>query len=608
MAARIVYEGAAGGGGDLFQGKTFWLSHRIPMRTTWKNQIESNGGTVVKLEVNADMILADHARKDCAPGSISWKWVEQSIRNGRLENIENYRAGPIHAQVREVGSTQPTKKTRTKFTPEDDRILMEWVIRAERRGSSLLGNTIYKQLAIKYPHHTWQSWLDRWKKYISATKRPTLPEDDEDDEEEDDVEPAPVAPKSSRPRNLSVVSRPSRRPAQVSASPPPKSRSKPHSVPINQTPIASPAVSTRSQRSSTSIQAIPFVPMSIGGNVFTDEESELLFEAYDSIMDLNEDQVINAWMAWSNVHKNHTPQEWHNHFKEYVAPTHQARIRSKEAAAANRSKEMPPPNSTLARNDASNSTRVHEVKDSQGSSGQTVQSPAKEIGKNPSFTNSPRQFAINLLQLADQLDLEVDPNPVICGKTIKLFDLWQVVTSDEFGGFDEVNGRRRWVKVAQKLGFEGSKQREAAGDLQSCYGEILCDLEQGERELQEGEDMTSELEAEMIANQLRQTAEQPENVDIEEGNSENSQESQVFLEEEEEHDDLLKEQEESDDDLDSPQISPQRPQLPSPSAGKRRSGSDHRSSDMPYSKRQRIDKGKDESAASTAVPTEFWAG
>ena len=86
---------------------------------------QANGGTVVQLEINADMVLVDHARKDCPVGSISWTWVEQSLKNGTLEDIEDHRAGPVHAPVREVGSTQPTKKTRTKFSPEDDKILLD---------------------------------------------------------------------------------------------------------------------------------------------------------------------------------------------------------------------------------------------------------------------------------------------------------------------------------------------------------------------------------------------------------------------------------------------------------------------------------------------------
>lgn len=103
------------------------------------------------------MLIADHARKDPPVGSISWKWIEESVKNGRLEDIENYRAGPAEPQIREVGSGQPTRKGRVKFTAEDDRILAEWCTRAERKGLLLRGNEVYKQLALKVAIASWWS-------------------------------------------------------------------------------------------------------------------------------------------------------------------------------------------------------------------------------------------------------------------------------------------------------------------------------------------------------------------------------------------------------------------------------------------------------------------
>jgi Rap1 Myb domain len=110
---------------------------------------KANGGEVVPLEKQADILIADHARKDIPPGSISWKFIERSVANGKLENIDDHRAGPPAGTIREVGSAQPPKKGRTPFTAEDDRILMEWCIRAERKGLSLKGNELYKQLEAK---------------------------------------------------------------------------------------------------------------------------------------------------------------------------------------------------------------------------------------------------------------------------------------------------------------------------------------------------------------------------------------------------------------------------------------------------------------------------
>jgi len=103
----------------------------------------------VVLEKLADLIIADHARKDIPPGSISWKFIEQSVAKGELEDVEDHRAGRPVGTIREVGSAQPARKGRTPFTAEDDRILMRWCTEAERKGLSLKGNDLYKQLEAK---------------------------------------------------------------------------------------------------------------------------------------------------------------------------------------------------------------------------------------------------------------------------------------------------------------------------------------------------------------------------------------------------------------------------------------------------------------------------
>jgi hypothetical protein len=111
--------------------------------------LQSNGGEIVPIEKQADLIIADHAVKGTPAGSISWKFIEQSVAKGELEDVEDYLAGPPAGTIRAVGSAQPMKKGRTPFTAEDDRILMEWCTRAERKGLSIKGNDLYKQLEEK---------------------------------------------------------------------------------------------------------------------------------------------------------------------------------------------------------------------------------------------------------------------------------------------------------------------------------------------------------------------------------------------------------------------------------------------------------------------------
>ncbi|KAL9000670.1 MAG: hypothetical protein Q9169_000706 [Polycauliona sp. 2 TL-2023] len=103
---------------------------------------------------------------------VSLQYIEESVRNGALEDLEKYAVGPPVGTIRAVGSIiQPAKSGRTKFTAEDDRQLVNWVRAFEKRGGATSGNEIYKQLESKNPRHTWQSWRDRWVKTIRDLPR-----------------------------------------------------------------------------------------------------------------------------------------------------------------------------------------------------------------------------------------------------------------------------------------------------------------------------------------------------------------------------------------------------------------------------------------------------
>lgn len=43
----------------------------------------------------------------------------------------------------------------------------------------------------------------------------------------------------------------------------------------------------------------PYIEASEGGTEFTNDETELLVDHYESIMNIDEDQMIDAWIAWS---------------------------------------------------------------------------------------------------------------------------------------------------------------------------------------------------------------------------------------------------------------------------------------------------------------------
>ncbi|GAB7360420.1 hypothetical protein MBLNU230_g8376t1 [Neophaeotheca triangularis] len=156
--------------GSLFDGKRFFLVQRVPSRQHFISQIQANGGRVVKLEAQADYIVADHKRRDAPAGSISWAFIDRSIKDGELKDPADHPAGPPVGAARAVGSGVPSKATRTPFTPEDDEFLWEWVQAAHRRGGMVKGNQIYQELERKNSRHTFQAWRDRYLKKMHGIR------------------------------------------------------------------------------------------------------------------------------------------------------------------------------------------------------------------------------------------------------------------------------------------------------------------------------------------------------------------------------------------------------------------------------------------------------
>ncbi len=110
------------------------------------------------LEKQANTVIADDARPKFAPeGSYSWRYIEQSVKNGIREDEAKYLirgasvttsgAGIPTINPRTVKNSRPLKKTRTPFSTADDSLLRIWVAKAARLGIAVLGNALYQQLA-----------------------------------------------------------------------------------------------------------------------------------------------------------------------------------------------------------------------------------------------------------------------------------------------------------------------------------------------------------------------------------------------------------------------------------------------------------------------------
>ena len=125
-----------------------------------------------------------------------------------------------------------------------------------------------------------------------------------------------------------------------------------------------------------------------------------------------------------------------------------------------------------------------------------------------SLLTSEKKFKDDLVEVANSRGVDVDFNPTISGKTIPLFDLWQLVMSDNFGGFDSVSDRDLWPKVAKFFDYTNLRHSDAPDNLKCCYDEILHEFEDGMRDYCEQLDSkpTDSQEQALIESQLRQTA------------------------------------------------------------------------------------------------------
>jgi hypothetical protein len=121
---------------------------------------------------------------------------------------------------------------------------------------------------------------------LSNLNRPDLPDDEEENLEES------AAPRDSpqlKPRQNKTIN--NRAVVQSKAIP-----SRPSPGRTSKNTNSANDLAQRQQDLSTSR---PYVAKSTAGTVFTQEETDLLMEAYDVILDVADDQIIDAWTAWA---------------------------------------------------------------------------------------------------------------------------------------------------------------------------------------------------------------------------------------------------------------------------------------------------------------------
>jgi TRF2-interacting telomeric protein/Rap1 - C terminal domain/Rap1 Myb domain/BRCT domain, a BRCA1 C-terminus domain len=375
MARPIVYQGIQSGhptADGLFAGLKFWFSNTVPQRSRFIEDVKSNGGEVVILEKQADVCLYDHARKNPPPGVYSYRFVEYSIRNGQLEDPEAHRIGGLDTRAaRPVGSwTLASKGSRKPFTEADDQMLWNWVKPLEgTRGAA--GNVLYQQLEDANPRHTYQSWRDRWLKYVQFQNRCLTSNNEEGQPDETPAaEPPATATITSRVQNArssGAVSSPGIAVEVPMNSTPQRRRGRPpkrqFEMPVDGSPkgkvgrptkrqpieskedtmdVGNPKVVKQAPMPTRSAQkedigepkpqgnSRPKKDSNTGSWEFSNEETKLLLNATETILSVPETDVGRAWEKMAENYQSHTAPQWRNYFEEVVVPFYRNQQKERE--------------------------------------------------------------------------------------------------------------------------------------------------------------------------------------------------------------------------------------------------------------------------------------
>ena len=116
-----------------------------------------------------------------------------------------------------------------------------------------------------------------------------------------------------------------------------------------------------------------------------------------------------------------------------------------------------------------------------------------------------------------EMNLKLTFRPIIGGRQVPLFRIWQAITSPRFGGYDVVEAKNLWPLVAEELNFNRFRDHAAPKQLKTCYEDMLLAEFEDFKGLVKfvNEDITESQEDRMIESQLRREAEEVDRKHIE---------------------------------------------------------------------------------------------
>jgi hypothetical protein len=175
------------------------------------------------------------------------------------------------------------------------------------RGRCAFSGSTWASTNLKqHPRHTMHSWRDRWQRKLQFE---TLTEEDreaaikeqgeeaeadaQEQQQEEHTKAQPI------PRRVMPVSARNAPVPPITATVKAENISPQPNIRFIGIPSATNGFQQHNSSPSTS-QSAPS-PQVRADNDFTEEDVQLLLDEYDAIMNLDEEQVIDAWLAWERV-------------------------------------------------------------------------------------------------------------------------------------------------------------------------------------------------------------------------------------------------------------------------------------------------------------------
>ncbi|KAH6682353.1 TRF2-interacting telomeric protein/Rap1 C terminal domain-containing protein [Plectosphaerella plurivora] len=413
--------------GGLFQGMKFWLSQKVPLRKEIIKKITENGGSDVKREKDADILIAE--LKQGIPGTYASAFVLDAIREKRLPNKDGYLNRPPPSATQQPAGNN-ARTTRTAFTNEDDAELIAWLLPEVEKGGNLKGNKLYEGLAEINGRHTAQSWRDRFvKQYANHS-----------------IEQLQV-----------IASRHKGGPAQPAQNRPP--------LPLP--PLPGRGTPSSANRQHAAVQK---------RNRFTAEEDEDFIEA---IRDLPKDTKITIWIqTYANEHPNHTWQAWYNHYIKIIKPKQEGAGSSQVQPSPRRGADPSP----AARREQPTSTPAQPPPPREDSPDAEDEAGEEDDDERNHFFQRLKDFMVAQGTLNSNMDFE----PTIERHVVDLYQLFTLVDESELEP-KEIK-TKGWTEIATHLGLDSSNGKSVPLKTKKLWDVYLSEFYESLEHEEESQD------------------------------------------------------------------------------------------------------------------------